>query len=140
MEESIYTSFLGTGWSFPPAFERSSGGVELSSDEEDIRESLHILLSTIPGERFMQPRYGCNMDEMVFEPMNATARTYLKNRVRQAILLYEPRINLLELAVDTRFELEGRVEIVIEYQVRTTNSRYNLVFPFYINEANAGPK
>ena len=94
------TSFLGTGWSFPPAFNKATATVELTSDELDIQRSLQILLSTKKGERVMQPDYGCNLDEMLFEPMTTTFKTYIREMVRTAILYYEGRINLNSVVVD----------------------------------------
>jgi phage baseplate assembly protein W len=137
----MYTSFLGTGWSFPPQFVKEegvarNGEVVMTSDEEDIRASLHILFGTAEGERFLNPKYGLRMDDQVFEPMGTTARTYLKDRVRTAILIYEPRINLVALELDTSRDNEGVIAIVMDYVVRTTNSRFNLVYPFYRHDAN----
>jgi uncharacterized protein len=129
-------SFLGQGWSFPPVFSKQSRGVVMTSDEEDIRRSLEILLSTAIGERFLQPQYGCNLDEYVFEPFNATLSTEIRLTVKDAIEKFEPRLRLLAVRLDTGLINEGRVDIAVEYQVTTTNSRFNLVYPFYINEAN----
>ena len=130
------TSFLGTGWSFPPSFSKATREVLLTSDEEDIKKSLEILLSTIIGERFLQPDYGCNLDNYVFEPMNATITTSIKITVKNAIILYEPRLKLISVRLDQTFITEGRVDIIVEYDIISTNSRFNLVYPFYLNEAN----
>jgi hypothetical protein len=130
-------SFLGRGWSFPPTFSKSINGVEMTSDEEDIHKSLEILLSTTIGERFLQPGYGCNLENYVFEPMNATIQTSIKITVKNAIQLFEPRIKLLSIKLDATFFInEGRADIHIEYEIAGTNSRFNLVYPFYMNEAN----
>jgi uncharacterized protein len=126
--------FLGRGWSFPPAFDRKAGSVLMLEEEADIQSSLHILLSTKLGERVMQPTYGCNMDSLVFEAMNLTLLTYLKDLVENAILYHEPRIELDKVIVDTARQNEGLLLIEIHYAVRTTNSRYNYVYPFYLNE------
>lgn len=128
------TKFLGRGWGFPPEFNRAAKGVEMLADEADIESSLDILLSTRLGERIMQPDYGCNLDEMVFEAMNLTMRTYLKDLVEHAILYHEPRIDLEKLEIDTSRETEGMLLIIIDYRVRTTNSRFNYVYPYYKNE------
>ena len=109
----------------------------MTSDEEDIQKSLEILLSTTIGERFLQPSYGCNLESFVFEPMNATIQTLIKITVKDAILLFEPRIKLLSVDLDTLFFInEGRTDIHVNYEIKGTNSRFNLVYPFYINEAN----
>ena len=130
------SSFLGTGWSFPPEFIRETGEVRLSSDEQDIEASLRILFGTVQGERFLSPKYGLDMQEILFDPMSTTMRTFLKDRVKVAILIYEPRINLLSLEVESPDPNSGALIISIEYEVRATNSRYNLVFPFYNNDSN----
>jgi phage baseplate assembly protein W len=136
------TSFLGTGWSYPPEFIIETGQVSMTSDEEDIEASLKILLGTALGERFLNPKYGLDLHEMLFEPMSMTMTTLLKDRARIALLVYEPRINLLALEIDTSAQLEGRVAIVVDYEVRASNSRFNLVYPFYLaggSEMRAGP-
>jgi Bacteriophage baseplate protein W len=130
------TSFLGRGWSFPPEFAYAPSGVQMVADEEDIRASLTILFGTAAGERFLRPKYGLDMRELLFEPMSTTMRTYLEDRIRTAILIYEPRIELLGLRLDTSAQNEGRVALVVEYAVRATNSRYNLVYPFYATDAS----
>ncbi|HEY5674901.1 MAG TPA: GPW/gp25 family protein [Malonomonas sp.] len=128
--------FLGTGWSFPPRFSKIKRGVELVSGEADIQESLRILLSTRVTERFLQPKYGCNLDELLFEPLNTTLKTYIRGLVKQAILRYEPRIEFEDVQIETLDEPAGKIELVVHYRVRATNSRYNLVFPFYRGEVS----
>jgi phage baseplate assembly protein W len=130
------TSFLGRGWTFPPEFAFAPSGVRMIADDDDIRASLTILFGTAAGERFLRPKYGLDMHEMLFEPMSTTTRTYLEDRVRTAILIYEPRIDLLALKLDTSEQPEGRVTLLVEYAVRATNSRYNLVYPFYATDAS----
>ncbi|MGA2823054.1 MAG: GPW/gp25 family protein [Bacteroidales bacterium] len=127
-------SFLGTGWSFPPAFDKITDSVEMTSDELDIQRSLQILLTTRPGERVMQPDYGCNLDEMVFEPMTTTFKTHIREMVKTAILYYEPRIELNKIEIDDSQETEGVILVIIDYTVRTTNTRFNYVFPYYKKE------
>ncbi len=129
-----YRSFLGTGWSFPPSF--SKGGVVMTEDEEDIQASLQILFRTAPGERFLQPTYGLDMQAPMFEPMSTTLRTFLIDRVRTAILIHEPRITLINLQIDSPDPHDGSLRVLLEYEVRATNSRFNLVFPFYISDSN----
>jgi len=134
-EENITPSFLGKGWSFPPLFSLAQKGVVMAADEEDIHQSLQILLSTAVGERVMQPKYGCNLNDLLFEPLNTTVRTYIRGLVKKAILIYEPRIQLNDVAIEMLDAPSGRVDLVVDYTVRTTNSRYNLVYPFYREEA-----
>jgi phage baseplate assembly protein W len=96
-QNSAYLSFLGNGWSFPPEFISETSEVAMTADEEDIQASLKIMLGTAAGERFMNPKYGLDLHELLFEPMGTTAKTLLKDSVKYAILIYEPRINLLSL-------------------------------------------
>jgi phage baseplate assembly protein W len=130
------TSFLGRGWSFPPQFLREAGEVSMTAGEADIAASLEILFRTAPGERFLVPKYGLDMHELLFEPMSTTMLTLLKDRIKVAILVYEPRITLLSLDVRSPDVPDGALRVSIEYEVRATNSRYNLVFPFYRHDSN----
>lgn len=123
--------FLGRGWSFPPAFARDPGIVEMIEEEADIASSLEVLLSTAQGERIMQPLYGCNLDELLFEELDTRMKTLMADKVESAILYYEPRIELESVDIDGRYELDGVVLIEIVYRVRSTNSRFNFVFPYY---------
>jgi len=127
-------SFLGTGWSFPPTFNAAGGSVEMTSDEADIQLSLQILLSTRKGERVMEPDYGCNLDDMVFEPMTTTFKTFMRETIKTAILYYEARIDLNSIKIDDSRETEGVILIILDYTVRTTNSRFNFVYPYYKKE------
>ena len=129
-------SFLGTGWGFPPEFSSSPAQVEMLSDAADIQSSLEILLSTRQGERVMRPDYGCNLDELVFEPLTTTFKTYIIDLIQTAILYHEPRIDVNKIELDDTGELEGRILISIDYTIRSTNSRFNFVFPFYKDEAS----
>ncbi|MDF1695260.1 MAG: GPW/gp25 family protein [Saprospiraceae bacterium] len=126
--------FTGTGWGFPPTFEKTTKGVVLSSDVEDIEQSLRILLGTLKGERVMHPSYGCNLNELLFESYNLTIKNYIIDLVKTAILFYEARIEPLKVSINEAFIHEGQVVLEIEYLVRSTNSRFNMVYPFYINE------
>jgi phage baseplate assembly protein W len=129
-------SFLGRGWSFPPQFARESGQVVMTADEADIAASLEILFRTRLGERFLVPGYGLDMHDALFEPMSTTMRTLLKDRMKTAILIYEPRIVLETLDIATPDPGDGSLRVLIDYRVRATNSRYNLVFPFYRIDSN----
>lgn len=130
------SNFLGTGWRFPPEFEPGVGALT-SSGERDIRESLEILFQTRIGERFLQPKYGLDMHELLFEPMSTTMTTLLEDRVRVAILLYEPRVDLVSLQIRAGDRgLAGQALLDIVCRVRATNSRFNLVYPFYVTDAS----
>ena len=125
--------FLGTGWAFPPKFSKGKIGLSMSSGAKDIQESLFILLSTKTGERFMTPNFGCDLDEMLFEPMNLDLEKRIENEIKRAILLYESRITL-EVINFKHNLVKGIIYIDIQYIIRTTNTRTNIVYPFYLNE------
>ena len=127
-------SFLGTGWGFPPTFNSHSGTVDTVSDEEDISQSLHILLSTQLKERVMRSDYGCDLSALLYENITVTLLTRMKGIIETAILHYEPRIDLLEIEFHTENTSEGVIKIEIIYRVRATNSRKNYVFPYYLEE------
>jgi uncharacterized protein len=127
-------SFLGTGWSFPPAFDNKFGKAVMVSGEEDIAQSLRILLSTRPGERVMLPQFGCNLDVLLFEPITTTVIAYIKDLIHTAVLYYEPRVELEVININTVQVNEGLILIELEYTIPATNSRYNLVYPYYLEE------
>jgi phage baseplate assembly protein W len=129
MEQNL--TFIGRGWSFPPKFNSSNGSVEMLEQEADIASSLEVLLQTVRGERVMLPQYGCNLDELIFENLDTRMKTLMTDKIESAILYHEPRIELEKVTLDDSGELEGVILIEIVYRVRTTNSRFNFVFPFY---------
>ena len=129
-------SFLGRGWSFPPEFKRETKAIKMLEGEADIKSSLEILLSTRLGERIMVPNYGCNLDELLFKPLNLTLKTFVIDLIKTAILYHEPRIDVNKIEIDPTNELEGVLLINIEYTIRTTNSRTNMVYPFYKEGGN----
>jgi uncharacterized protein len=133
-----FNSFLGTGWAFPPAFDAGSGEVEMVSDVRDINESLNILLSTSLGERVMQPKYGCDLHDYMFESLNSSLIGFIRDRVENSLIVYEPRIKAerIDVSKDGSLDLvEGKFIISIEYTIPGVNSRFNYVFDYYLNEA-----
>jgi phage baseplate assembly protein W len=126
-------SFLGTGWDFPPTFHRELGGVAMVAGEADVQSSLEILLSTRVGERVMQPRYGCNLDRLVFDPVDTGLHAYVKDLIRTAILYFEPRVVLDSVTLQPN-PAEGRLDIAVACTVAATNTRANFVYPFYRRE------
>lgn len=127
-------AFLGRGWGFPVTFRRGSNSIDMLEGEKDIQSSLEILLATSLGERVMQPGYGCNLDKLIFEPLDTTFSTFITDQIRTAILFNEPRVVLdnIDYIVDNN---GGRIDISVDYTIIATNSRANLVYPFYFNEA-----
>jgi len=131
-------SFLGRGWAFPPAFEKNGafGMVEL---EADIKESLYILLSTVPGERIMNPKFGCDLNSQVFKEITGNTLSMIKSTIGLAILNFEPRIDLDFIEFDDTDERNGKLMIRIHYTIRSINSRTNMVYPFYFKEGTNLP-
>ncbi len=138
MAEEHDNSFLGRGWGFPPRFERNNGVLELQmvSLEADIQESIAILLATTPGERVMQPSFGCGLKSMVFENIDESTITEIKDLVERAILFFESRITLESITVDMEQVYDGLINIHLDYTIRSINTRSNIVYPFYIQEGS----
>ena len=128
-------SFLGTGWGFPPTFTKGGAEVEMASGVEDVHQSLQILLSTRLGERVMQDDFGCDLSYVLFEEVDQSLINSLTSIISDAILYHEPRITMDTLDVSESETQQGLLLISIEYTIRSTNSRFNMVYPFYINEA-----
>lgn len=127
-------SFLGTGWKFPIEVDSATGRIRMSSYEENIEESVRIILGTRKGERVMEPEFGSRLHEYAFEEADYTTRYSMKNEVEHALTRWEPRITDIRAEVsDDRIE-EGVLLIRIQYVIRSTNSPYNLVYPFYLHE------
>lgn len=135
MSQNDDSAFLGVGWGFPPQFGQGGSSVRMVSEEDDIRESLRILLSTDPGERVMLPAYGCGLRSKMFESLSEGMITELTDLIERAILFFEPRISLDAVDVVIKDVLSGEVQIHISYRIRTTNTRSNMVYPFYLLEA-----
>ncbi|MBQ4820698.1 GPW/gp25 family protein [Aquimarina sp. MMG016] len=129
--------FLGVGWAFPPEFFEGGAEVKKVSGEEDIKQSLQILLSTTFNERLMNAGFGCDLNQFLFEQIDQGFSSNIKNVVSDAILNHEPRIKLDEVIVDNADAENGLITLSIAYTVRMTNNRFNLVYPFYVNEASA---
>jgi len=133
MEQEI-NAFLGRGWSFPPSFDRINNANQMASDLTDIEESIRIILGTTPGERMMQPKFGCHIKKVVFEQMSSNLRMKINHIIGHALLNFEPRIKFIQASFLDDISMEGVVHIRIEYSIITTNTRHNMVFPFYMAE------
>jgi phage baseplate assembly protein W len=129
--------FLGVGWSFPVATDPASGDAALSAYDRDVKEAIRIILQTARGERVMRPRFGCGIHDLVFEDISATTLFAVEAAVRDALVTYEPRIELLNIVVDPFEALNGMLLVTISYRVRRTNQTDNLVYPFYFKEGGA---
>ena len=134
--ENNDTSFLGRGWSFPPEFTASGEDVMMVAGPEDVKQSLEILLGTRLEERILREEYGSNLHEFVFAEINTGLINRLRNMIEEAILYGEPRIRLNEVELDTDEQREGLLLIKVDYTIPNSNSRFNMVYPFYIQEGN----
>ena len=130
-----YQQFLGRGWGFPVTFGNQGRAVTLAKAEEDIRQSLDILLSTHVGERVLNPTFGWKRDSLMFEPLSTSFAAYLAREIETAILFFETRITLNSVNFESEPNREGLVLIRVDYTVKTTNTRTNLVYPFYLTQA-----
>ena len=129
--EELEKSFLGKGWSFPPTFDRKLGDVQMVTMEEDIKQSLEIYFSTKLGERIMRNDYGCFLHSQVFELANESLIQGLSKELERSINVFEPRILITEIRATKTDSSEGLIEINVAYEIRATNNRSNIVFPFY---------
>ncbi len=126
--------FLGRGWAMPVALDPRTGLVGSAAYEEDIRQSILIILETSPGERLMRPNFGCGIHELVFASVDSTTLQRVRSTVEEALRRCEARIDVLSVNVDEAATIDGQLVVGIEYRVRTTNQLGNLVFPFYFRE------
>lgn len=125
--------FLGKGWRFPVGTD-ATGEILLSGHEQDIREAIWIILATQKGERVMRPDFGCGIHDYVFEAVSTSVLGLMESSVRDALMRWEPRIELVNVKALTEKLNEGKIVISIDYRVRTTNNQFNLVYPFYLTE------
>jgi uncharacterized protein len=135
--------FLGVGWPFPLADANgkprlnTDGSLKLSEYEESVRESIWIVLGTAKGERVMRPTFGCGIYDLVFEVNSASTAGLVAQEVRDALLYFEPRIDVLDVQVQAGGTDGEEMFISIDYQVRATNNVFNLVYPFYLERSSA---
>ena len=127
--------FIGRGWDFPPTFRKDTCSVEMLVGKDEIQSSIEILLSTATGQRVMRPEYGLNMETFIFEPAAASMQTLMLDAVEKAFALHEPRVNLNRVDVEAVPE-EGLLRVLIDYTIAGTNTRLNIVYPFYIEEGS----
>ncbi|MBL7803979.1 MAG: GPW/gp25 family protein [Saprospiraceae bacterium] len=131
-------SFLGTGWAFPPTFHRQGADLAMVSGVDDIAQSLEILLGTRLRERLWHDDFGCDLSSYLFESIDQSLINRIRNSVADALLYHEPRIQVEQVEVQDGGSA-GLLNIEVVFKVRSTNSRYNMVYPFYLEEA-AGRK
>ena len=126
--------FLGRGWKFPVQIDGLTGKIAMLENEQDIREAIWIILATAKGERVMRPDFGCGIHDFVFASMDVATIGMIESKVREALIRWEPRIELTRINVSPGKAADGKLEIAIDYRVRSTNNQFNLVYPFYLNE------
>jgi phage baseplate assembly protein W len=134
MTDTSNKAFLGRGWAFPPAASGNSD-VATVAYEDDIRQAILLILETDPGERVMRPDFGVGLRDFLFEPLNTTTMALVRHRTEQNLITWEPRINVKDVEVALAPGQLGVLLVTIRYQVRATNTFYNLVYPFYLQES-----
>jgi uncharacterized protein len=126
--------FLGRGWAYPVAV-APGGDVAMAEAAEDIRQAILLILQTEPGERVMRPDFGTGLRGLIFQPVNTTTMTLVRHRVEEALVAWEPRIDLTEVTVSADRSQPSTLLVRIDYRIRETNTFYNLVYPFYLQQA-----
>lgn len=125
------TDFVGCGWAYPLGT-NDRGGIAMAAGSEELDGALRMILATAPGERVMRPEFGCAIWDLLFATVNARTLGLIEDAVREAITQWEPRVELEDVSAVVAGEGPGRVDIVVTYQVTSTNDRRNLVYPFYV--------
>lgn len=124
-------SYTGSGWAFPSRLS-ASGRVVRTEGADTVHQAVWMLLSTARGERPMEPEYGCGIYELVFAPGTGSTLGQVRQAVVEALVRWEPRIDVLSVQVEVDISAPERLLIQLEYRIRSTNSRFNLVYPFYV--------
>jgi phage baseplate assembly protein W len=127
--------FLGVGWKFPLQV-NASGGIARARYEQRVEESIYLILSTARGERVMLRDFGCGIHDRVFAPHDSVALTTVVSEVRDALVRFEPRIDVLDITAESAEDQPNLLLIRIDYRIRANQALGNLVYPFYINERN----
>lgn len=130
--------FLGRGLKFPLQVDRRTGRFAMVSEDEDIREAIGIILRTVQGERVMRPEFGSNIMDYTFAPSSSSTRQSIARQIREQLLYQEPRIEDVEVTCRQMDQQTGAIVVEISYTVRSTNNRYNHVYPFYLTEGSEG--
>lgn len=125
--------FLGKGWRFPVAV-NLTGGISTSAYEDNVRESIFVILGTAPGERLKRPKFGCRIHDLMFAPNNHVTAALAEHFCEEALLKFEPRIKNVDVTARPAPDEPNRLNIRITYTVRETNEERNLVYPFYLRQ------
>ena len=130
--------FMGKGLKFPLQIDPKTGKIAMVSEEEDIAEAIGIIINTVQGERVMRPEFGSNVMDYIFSAASDSLRQSLAFDLREQLGYLEPRIDDIDVRCRDTDELEGAIIVEISYRVRSTNNRYNHVYPFYRTEGSEG--
>jgi phage baseplate assembly protein W len=128
----VAAEFLGVGWRFPVSYDEAAGALQRAAYEESVREAILIILRTARGERVMRPDFGCGLEELVFAVNDSATLGLAEFEVREALRQWEPRIEILDVTATVMGPHASGIRISIDYLVRTTDNRFNLVYPFYL--------
>jgi phage baseplate assembly protein W len=129
-------SYLGRGWKFPIQVNPNTGRILMSENEQDISEAITIILQTSKGERVMKSDFGCGLRRFVFDLTDEVTMRKIEEDIREAIMIWEPRVGDVDIKAIKDTEVPGKINIDINYTVRSTNNRYNMVYPFYLEEGS----
>ena len=130
-----FPEFLGRGFAFGPSFDPRWGRFGLVAGEDDVKQSIRIIIGTARGERVMRPDFGCGIHDLAFEVINSQLVADIRSTVTEALRRFEARIDVLRVSVDTSQSRDGLLQVELDYRVRTTNQPGNLVYPFYFEES-----
>ena len=130
------TSFLGRGWSFPPQFTDGGRDVVMAAGPDDVQQSLEILFGTRLEERILQEDFGSGLHEFLFGEVNVGILNRMRNTIAEAVLYHEPRVEVNSVGVDVDGQIEGLLHITLDYTIPASNTRFNMVYPFYLQEAS----
>lgn len=133
---SVKNSFLGKGWQFPVKVNPATGRIMISSDEDDIKEAIQIILQTSKGERLMRPEFGCGIHEFNFDLIEDATLRLMESTIKDALRIWEPRVHEVSVQSILDEKDSGILHIHISYVVRSTNNLFNMVYPFYIHEGS----
>jgi phage baseplate assembly protein W len=131
----VAKSFLGKGWKFPVEVDRA-GGVATAEDEAAIRQSIHVIIGTAPGERVMRPYFGCQIHELLYAPNNMSTASLAAHFAKEALTKWEPRIAEVEVQASPNDDEPNRLDLSVSYRVRSSNASRNLVYPFYLRRSD----
>jgi uncharacterized protein len=132
----VDTDFIGRGWSFPVRPD-PAGRLLYRGGDQLIRQSILLILGTAPGERQMQPEFGCGIHDLVFAANTAALRGLVQQQVREALVRWEPRVDVLDIRVETPTDQRNYLLIHVDYRVRANNALFNLVYPFFLTEGTS---